>query len=94
MLIAGDNRLSRISTCLAAAKSFFLTESAAISIVERQIERIALSWATVAEEAGLSYTECQQMLGRQVLNPFAFQDLSGAASRLATLADNARGTNA
>ncbi|WP_340115606.1 type II toxin-antitoxin system HipA family toxin [Pelagibius sp. 7325] len=94
MLIAGDNRLSRVSTCLAAAKGFLLTEAAAISIVERQIQQIALSWATVAEEAGLSSTECQQMLGRQVLNPFAFQDLSRAASRLATLADDARGTNA
>jgi serine/threonine-protein kinase HipA len=75
MVISGENRMSRISACLQAARHFLLSEKEAVAIVEHQISAIVENWNAVCEEAELSETDRTLLWGRQFLNPFAFDDL-------------------
>jgi serine/threonine-protein kinase HipA len=90
MLITGDNRASRISTCIDAAHHFLLSMDEAIEIVEAQLRGIGAHWASVCDAAELSTAERRFFWGRQFLNPYAFTELTGAAEPLATLADHLR----
>jgi serine/threonine-protein kinase HipA len=74
MLICGDNRLSKLKTCLHAASHFQLSESKARTIFERQIEAIEAHWKQVCDEADLSTVERNLLWKRQFLNAFAFED--------------------
>jgi serine/threonine-protein kinase HipA len=47
-------------------------------------------WNGVCDEADLSEVDRACLWGRQFLNPFAFDDLSGDAAHLKTMADDAR----
>ena len=90
MLISGDNRMSRISACLDAARHFLLSEKEAVAIVEHQIYAISENWNTVCEEAGLSEIDRALLWGHQYLNPFAFDDLERVFANITKLASEMR----
>ncbi|XOV88221.1 MAG: type II toxin-antitoxin system HipA family toxin [Pseudomonadota bacterium] len=90
MLINGQNRMSRIASCLEAARHFLLTEKKALAIVEGQLRCIGDHWNEVCEEASLSETDRNFFWGRQFLNPYAFTALEGKAAELKTMADEFR----
>ena len=83
MLIMGNDRLSRLATCLRAAPNFLLNETDAAAIIEAQVMTIRDAWPRLREEAELSPIDQAAMWGRQILNPFAFE---GLPTRLAHLA--------
>ncbi len=74
MLISGDNRLSKLNSCLNAALHFQLTENEATTIFEQQHEVIEANWDTVCDEASLSAIDRKLFWKRQFLNAFAFED--------------------
>jgi serine/threonine-protein kinase HipA len=94
MLISGNNRMSRIASCLEAARHFLLSEPEAVAIIEAQMRCIGENWLSVCDEARLTQTDRNLFWGRQFLNPFAFTALEGEASKLANLADEIRGGTA
>jgi len=94
MLIAGQDHLSRISSCLEAAAHFHLSREEALELVQHQLTCIIENWDSVCDEAALSPVDRADLWGRQFLNPFAFDDLSGDATHLKTMADEARGYSA
>ena len=79
MLITGDDRMSRLTTCLAAAPNFLLDKRAAEDMIAVQIERLHAAWPEVAEEAALTKIDRALLAGRAFLNPFVFE---GAPPRL------------
>lgn len=74
MLIHGDDNLSHLKTCLAAAHNFLLSEDDAHAIFEKQKEVIESKWASVCEEAELSETDRKLFWGRQFLNPYSIEE--------------------
>ena len=50
MLITDDNRMSRVSSCLDAARHFLLSREQAIAIAEGQLATIINHWSDVCEE--------------------------------------------
>jgi serine/threonine-protein kinase HipA len=84
MLIAGDERASRIAVCLKAAPSFLIANDEAIALIKHQIGVIQARWETICDEAKLSEVDRNRMWRRQFLNPFAFED---APREIAKLAD-------
>jgi serine/threonine-protein kinase HipA len=90
MLISGDDRMSRISSCLNAAAQFLLSREEAIAIVEALLGSITENWDAVCEEAALAPTDKALPWGRQFLNPYAFEDLIDDASHLKATAESAR----
>ena len=71
MLIKGNNNLSRLKTCLAAANQFLLSEYEACTIFAHLTEIIETHWRSVCEEAELSKAERKFYWGRQLLNPYS-----------------------
>lgn len=74
MLISGDNRMSKISSCINAARHFLLSREEALAIVTHQKKVIEENWATVCNEAELNQTDRNLFWNRQFLNPYAFRD--------------------
>lgn len=74
MLITSDMRLSRLTTCLAAAPHFLLGAEKARSIITHQVRTIKARWEAVCDEAALSEVDRAYLRGRQFLNPYAFQE--------------------
>jgi serine/threonine-protein kinase HipA len=74
MLISGDNRLSKLKSCLDAAPNFQLSESEAKTIFKKQRKAIEANWDKVCDEANLSTVDRKLFWKRQFLNPFAFED--------------------
>ena len=70
MLIVGQNRMSQLSICVAAAHKFQLSDSAAQEIIEQQQHSINEHWGLVCDEAKLTSVERSQFMGRQFLNPY------------------------
>ena len=89
MLIAGDNRMSRISSCLDAAANFLLSRKEAIEIAEGQLGCLIEHWDAVCDEASLTETDRAFLWRRQFLNPYAFEDLYGDAANIKDMADHA-----
>jgi serine/threonine-protein kinase HipA len=79
MLITGQDRMSRLATCLAAAPEFLLDAKAAEALIADQIERLHAAWPDVAREAALTEIDRALLAGRLFLNPFVFD---GAPARL------------
>jgi serine/threonine-protein kinase HipA len=73
MLITGNQRLSRLTTCLDAATQFLLTQEQAKDIIRQQIAVIRAEWQGVCNHAQLSEVDRAFLWGRQFLNPFAFE---------------------
>ena len=90
MVISGENRMSRISASLQAARHFLLSEKEAVAIVEHQISAIVENWSAVCEEAELSETDRTLLWVRQFLNPFAFDDLESKYVDIAKIASGTR----
>jgi serine/threonine-protein kinase HipA len=82
MLIVGNERLSRIDTCLKAAPLFLLSNDDAMALAQHQIEIIRDNWHPICAEAQLGDVDRNLMWRRQFLNPFAFE---GAPPELAAL---------
>jgi len=90
MLISGQNRMSRITSCLDTAHHFRVPHEEAIALIEEQVRCIGENWNAVCDEAKLSQIDRNIFWGRQFLNPFAFTNLEGKAASLAVLADDIR----
>ena len=73
MLIHGNDRSSRVTTCLAAASNFMLGVDEARDISAGLIAAIEKHWDAVCDEAGLSKVDRQLLWGRQFLNPFSLE---------------------
>lgn len=93
MLISGEDRQSRISSCLAAAPLFLLSNNEARETVEQQIAVIRDNWAETCAVADLSETDRRLLWGRQFLNPYAFDDLADNASPVKLLMAESRQRN-
>ena len=91
MLIADQDHLSRVSSCLEAAAHFHLSREEALDLVQHQLACIIEHWDSICDEAGLSAVDRSYLWRRQFFNPFAFDDLNGDAAQLRTMADEARG---
>jgi serine/threonine-protein kinase HipA len=72
MFIQGNNKMSQMTTCLAAAPRFQLNTEEAKSIIVHQIQVIESHWRSVCNDAGLKEADRMFFWGRQFLNPFAF----------------------
>ena len=75
MLIAGDNRMSKLSNCIDTAHNFLLSKNEALAIFETQKDIIEKNWMTVCDEAALNETDRKLLWGRQFLNSFAFEGM-------------------
>ncbi|WP_132255486.1 type II toxin-antitoxin system HipA family toxin [Methylobacterium segetis] len=75
MLITGSDRRSQMAVCRHAAANFLLSEDEADAVIVAQVETIQAAWDEVCREADLSDVERAAMWRRQILNPYAFQDL-------------------
>jgi serine/threonine-protein kinase HipA len=94
MLIGGNNRMSRISSCLEVAHQYLLSPGEARAIVSHQLTMLGDCWNEVCEQANLNETDRRLLSGRQFLNPFAFDDLTGEDAPLKALAGDIRSKNA
>jgi serine/threonine-protein kinase HipA len=90
MLIRGENRMSTLNSCIAAAPDFLLTDDEAIAIIEQQINTIAGEWEGVCQEAELSETDKNLFAGRQFLNAYCIEDLPEKYAALNRLFDRSR----
>lgn len=88
MLITGENRMSRISTCLDAAAQFLLSQAEAITIIETQLVSIKENWESVCDDAALTKIDRAFMWQRQFLNPYAFEKLENDAAYLKDIVGN------
>jgi serine/threonine-protein kinase HipA len=77
MLIKDDRRASALATCLAAAPDFHLKEAEAPALITHLITTIAAHWQSTCEEAELSPVDRKLFAGRQFLNKYAFENLTG-----------------
>ena len=71
LFIAGNDRTSRLVTCLAAAPKFLMSEQEARAVIDQQIAIITQRWAAVCDEAELSQADRNLLWGRQFLSPYA-----------------------
>ncbi len=76
MLITGQDRRSRLASCLTSAHHFLLSQAEARAIIEHQIHTIRTHWDEVCNLAQLSEIEKNLFWERQFLNPYAFTDFS------------------
>lgn len=82
MLISGNNRKSKITSCLEVAENFLLTHKEAVDIVANQIEVITKNWNAVCEEAELTPTDKKLFQQRSFLNPYIFEGLEGEEKKI------------
>lgn len=71
MLISGNNNLSQLTVCLAAARYFLLSEEDARAIFDHLITTIQQNWQAVCDEADLNEVDRLRLWGRQFLNPYS-----------------------
>jgi len=74
MLISGDNRMSRVASCIESAHHFLLTQNEVRDIANHQKHIIEANWKSVCTEAALSEVDQNLLWGRQFLNPFSFEE--------------------
>ncbi|MBX3487240.1 MAG: HipA domain-containing protein [Candidatus Paracaedibacteraceae bacterium] len=73
MIIAGNDRSSRLITCLTSAKNFMLDETEARKIINTQVSIIKENWDLVCNEATLSPIDNALLRDRLFLNAYAFE---------------------
>lgn len=71
MLIAGNNNLSQLKTCLESAHNFLLTKKEANSVFETLIAAIRTNWDAICDVAELSEIDKRLLWERQFLNPYS-----------------------
>jgi serine/threonine-protein kinase HipA len=76
MLLTGQRRDSRLTTCLAAAPAFGIAADQARALIDAQIAVILRDWETVGDEAGLTLPERRSLWRRQFLNPYCLEGYS------------------
>ncbi len=74
MLISGNNRMSRIASCIEAAPNFLLSPGEAMDIADNQKKIIEDNWKRIVDEANLSEVDQNLLWHRQFLNPYAFSE--------------------
>lgn len=74
MLIAGDNRMSKLTSCIEAAPHFLLDPESAEQIIAGQIVVLHNAWPEVYAEADLNTVERRLLAGHMFLNPYIFED--------------------
>ena len=84
MLIIGDNRMSKLTSCLEAAGQFLLSTKQAEELTERQLVAIRDEWPKTCDEAELNPTEQSVLWRRRLLNPFIFEDAPHKLARFDT----------
>jgi len=77
MLIKGEGRASTLAICLAAAPDYHLKEAEAVALIEQQIVTIANQWQTACDQAELTPVDRKLFAGRQFLNSYALEGLTG-----------------
>lgn len=82
MLIAGENRLSRLATCMDAAPQFLMSRDQARRIVRAQVMKIAEHWDEVCREARITKTDRRLLASRQFFNPFSVEGAGFEVPRL------------
>jgi serine/threonine-protein kinase HipA len=85
MLIHGADRRSQLSTCIAAASAFMLSQEDAVSIINHQVKTIVDEWHAICDEADLPPVDRALLRGHQFLNPFAFMGAPTSVARPATI---------
>lgn len=90
MLIKGENRMSTLHTCIAAAPDFLITEDDATAIIEEQLATIASEWDAMCDIAQLTETDKNLFAGRQFLNPYCTAGLGTEHAALIESFDQAR----
>ena len=73
MLIAGNNNLSQLKSCLETAHHFLISQDEAHDILELQEAVIQKHWDEVCDEAQLSEVDKKLLWRRQFLNPFSIE---------------------
>jgi serine/threonine-protein kinase HipA len=73
MRISGDNNLSQLKTCLAAAHNFLLSEEEARETFGNLTAAIEDHWDAVCEEAQLNEVDKKLLWQRQFLNPYSVE---------------------
>ena len=73
MLIHGEDRWSRLTSCLAAAPHFLVDATDAHELIEAQVAGIQAHWNEVAAEANLSAQDRALLANRVFFNPFVFE---------------------
>lgn len=90
MLISGNDRMSRLATCLKASETFLLTQEEAMAIILGQLAALAEHWEAVCDEVKMPLIERKRLVGGSFLNPFAFTELAGPAAEIKGYADQVR----
>ena len=73
MLVAGENNLSQLKTCLAAAHNFLLSREDALGIFDSLGSSITENWKNVTEECELNEVDKNLLWRRQFLNPYSLE---------------------
>jgi serine/threonine-protein kinase HipA len=73
MMITGNDRSSKLSTCLSAAKHFMLTPEHASDMIDNQITTIETHWHGICEQAQLSPIDQKLFKERLFMNRYAFE---------------------
>lgn len=68
-------RSSQLSTCLDACDIYLLDRRQARAIIDAQVRTIRAEWQNAADAVGLTALDRRQLLGREILNEFAFRGL-------------------
>lgn len=73
MAIVGDDRSSRLVTCLAGAANFMLSEEKGRNIIDSQTAVIRNRFDAVCDDAGLPIVDREILMQRMLQQPYAFQ---------------------
>ncbi|MSQ98152.1 MAG: HipA domain-containing protein, partial [Xanthomonadales bacterium] len=84
MLILGNDRMSTLDVCLAAATQFQLSVGAARDIIDHQLDVIRGNWDAVCEEAELTAVDKALFWRRQFLNPYALGSYTSSRAKIVT----------
>ncbi|RLE19319.1 MAG: type II toxin-antitoxin system HipA family toxin, partial [Actinobacteria bacterium] len=68
-------RMSQLAGCINAAGIYLLDTKEAREIVDRQLDVIHSEWDDAADAARLTQAERHALWGRQILNPYALENL-------------------
>jgi serine/threonine-protein kinase HipA len=85
MYIFEQDRTSRLQPCLLASKSFLVSTEQAIQITEEIIKSITKNFDQVCKEGRVSEVDQALMKRTQFLTDYAFEGLTGKATKLALL---------
>lgn len=70
-------RYSQLAGCVAAASdTYLLSADEAKDIIDHQVDTIRSEWAEAADVARLTSVERDRLWGRQILNPYALEDVA------------------